>query len=100
MTSTGDVVFTLGGQSIRLKSFIDGDNLFIMFTDPTNGKDTYGGGRFIYAPLPKDGTTIVDFNKAFTPYCSVNMYVYCPIPPAENRLDLRVAAGEQFQGHE
>src|SRR5271169_3357832 len=100
MTSTGDVVFTLGGQSIRLKSFIDGDNLFIMFTDLTNGQDTYGGGRFIYAPLPKDGTTRVDFNKAFNPYCSVNQYVYCPIPPPENRLDYRVAAGEQFQGHE
>jgi uncharacterized protein (DUF1684 family) len=100
MTSTGDVVFTLGGQSIRLKSFIDGDNLFIMFTDQTNGQDTYGGGRFIYAPLPKDGTTTVDFNKAFNPYCSVNQYVYCPIPPPENRLDYRVAAGERFQGHE
>jgi uncharacterized protein len=100
MTSTGDVVFTLGGQNYRLKSFVDGDNLFIMFTDLTNGQDTYGGGRFIYAPLPKDGTTTVDFNKAFNPYCSVNQYVYCPIPPPENRLDNRVAAGEQFQGHE
>jgi uncharacterized protein (DUF1684 family) len=100
MTSTGDVVFTLGGQNVRLKSFVDGDKLFIMFTDPTNGQDTYGGGRFIYAPLPKDGATTVDFNKAFNPYCSVNQYVYCPIPPAENRLDYRVAAGEQFQGHE
>ena len=100
MTSTGDVVFMRGGQSIRLKSFIDGDNLFIMFTDLTNGQDTYGGGRFIYAPLPQDGTTTVDFNKAFNPYCSVNQYVYCPIPPPENRLDYRVDAGERFQGHE
>jgi uncharacterized protein (DUF1684 family) len=100
MTSTGDVVFTLGGQKIRLKSFIDEDNLFIMFSDRTNGQDTYGGGRFIYAPLPKDGTTTVDFNKSFNPYCSLNQYVYCPIPPPENSIDYRVAAGEQFQSHE
>jgi uncharacterized protein (DUF1684 family) len=96
MTSTGDVVFTLGGQKIRLKSFVDGDNLFIMFSDLTNGQDTYGGGRFIYAPLPKDGATTVDFNKSFNPYCSLNQYVNCPIPPPENRVDYRVAAGEQF----
>jgi uncharacterized protein (DUF1684 family) len=100
MTSTGDVVFTLGDQNIRLKTFIDGDDLFIMFSDLTNGQDTYGGGRFIDAPLPKDGTTTVDFNKAFNPYCSLNQYVYCPIPPPENRVDYRVAAGEQFQSHE
>jgi uncharacterized protein (DUF1684 family) len=100
MTSTGDVVFTLGGTLIRLKSFVDGDNLFIMFSDQTNGQETYGGGRFIDAPLPKDGTTIVDFNKAFNPYCSLNQYVYCPIPPAENRIEYRVAAGEQFQNHQ
>jgi len=100
MTSTGDVVFTIGGQNIRLKSFIDEDKLFIMFSDLTNGRDTYGGGRFIYAPLPKDRTTTLDFNKAFNPYCSLNRYVYCPIPPPENRVDYRIAAGEQFQSHE
>jgi uncharacterized protein len=100
MTSTGDVVFMLGGKNVRLKTFIDGDNLFIMFSDLTNGRDTYGGGRFIEPPLPKDGTTTVDFNKAFNPYCSVNEYVYCPIPPPENAVDYRVAAGEQFRSHE
>ena len=100
MTSTGDVVFSLGGQDFRIESFVDGDNLFIMFTDLTNGQGTYGGGRFIYASLPKDGTTTVDFNKAFNPYCSVNQYVYCPIPPPENRLDYRVTAGEKFEGHD
>jgi uncharacterized protein (DUF1684 family) len=100
MTSTGDVVFTLGGQEIRLKTYIDGDDLFIMFSDLTNGQDTYGGGRFIEAPLPKDGATTVDFNKAFNPYCSFNRYVYCPIVPPENRVDYRVAAGEQFPNQE
>jgi uncharacterized protein (DUF1684 family) len=100
MTSTGDVVFTLADQKVRLKTFTDEEGLFIMFSDLTNGHDTYGGGRFVYAPLPKDGSTIIDFNKAFNPYCSLSKYVYCPIPPAENRLDYRLAAGEQFHGHE
>jgi len=100
MSSTGDVVFSYGGQTFRLKSFVDGDALFIMFSDLTNDRETYGGGRFLEAPLPKDGATTVDFNKAFNPYCTLNQYVYCPIPPPENRLAFRVAAGEQFQGHQ
>lgn len=99
MKSTGDVVFTLGGHRVRLKSFIDDDELFIMYTDQTNGKETYGGGRFLHAPLPKDGATVLDFNKSFNPYCSLNEYVMCPIPPAENRLEFRVAAGETFSAH-
>lgn len=99
MKSTGDVVFTLSGHSVRLKSFIDDNELFIMYTDQTNGNETYGGGRFLHAPLPKDGSTVLDFNKSFNPYCSLNDYVMCPIPPAENRLEFRVAAGETFSPH-
>jgi uncharacterized protein (DUF1684 family) len=96
LTSSGDVQFQLAGKTLRLKTFVDEDNLFVMFEDATNGKETYGGGRFLYAPLPKDGVTELDFNKAFNPYCSVNFYVICPVPPAENRLPIRVAAGETF----
>jgi uncharacterized protein (DUF1684 family) len=95
-TSTGEVAFQLNGKTARLKSFNDEDQLFIMFQDETNGKETYGGGRFLHAPLPKDGKTVLDFNKAFNPYCSVNVYVMCPIPPAENRLRFEVAAGEKY----
>jgi uncharacterized protein len=99
-TSTGDVTFQLGGKTMRLKSFLDEDELFILFQDQTNDKETYGGGRFLHAPLPKDGATVLDFNKAFNPYCSLNTYVMCPIPPVENRLDFRVTAGESYGGHE
>jgi uncharacterized protein (DUF1684 family) len=100
MQSTGDVIFKLNGQDVRLKSFISDNELFIMFTDQTNGHETYGGGRFISAPIPKDGTTVVDFNKAFNPFCSLNEYVMCPIPPAENRLESRVTAGETYSARE
>ena len=67
-----------------------------MFQDRTNGRESYGGGRFLNAPPPKDGTTVLDFNKAFNPYCSVNEFVVCTVPPPENRLTVRVAAGEQY----
>jgi uncharacterized protein (DUF1684 family) len=99
-TSTGDVTFQLSGKSIRLKSFVDEGQLFVMFQDRTNGRQTYGGGRFLHAPLPRNGSTVLDFNKAFNPYCSVNFYVMCPVPPPENRIDGIVAAGEKFDSHD
>ncbi|HTV94906.1 MAG TPA: DUF1684 domain-containing protein [Steroidobacteraceae bacterium] len=96
MRSTGDIVFRLAGKTYRLKTFTDEDELFVMFQDATNGKRSYGGGRFVYAPKPEHGVTVLDFNKAFNPYCSLNAYVMCPIPPPENRLPVQVAAGETF----
>jgi uncharacterized protein len=98
MSSTGDVVFDLDGKRVRLKTFIDEQNLFVMFSDATNGHETYGGGRFIEAPLPKDGFTTLDFNKAFNPYCSLNSNIMCPLVPAANRIETRVAAGEKYEG--
>ncbi len=100
MTSTGEVTFQLAGQTVRLKSFLDDSELFLMFEDSSNGKQTYGGGRFLHAPLPTNGVTALDFNKAFNPYCSLNPYVMCPIPTPENRLDIRVAAGETYTARE
>jgi uncharacterized protein len=96
MTSTGDVTFELEGHPVRLKTFLDEDHLFVMFADATNGRETYGGGRFLNAPLPKDGITTLDFNKAFNPYCSINDNVMCPIVPATSRLGVRIVAGEKY----
>jgi len=100
MSSTGDVVFRLHGAQLRLRSFVDGDQLFIMFRDRTNGRGTYGGGRFLHAPLPQSGATTLDFNQAFNPFCAVNDYVLCPVVPAENRLSVSVAAGEKYRASE
>lgn len=77
--STGDVAFQLAGQSLKLKTLILGDELFVIFQDATNGVETYGGGRFLMAPLPENGVTTLDLNKAFNPYCAVNPYVLCPL---------------------
>lgn len=97
MNNPGVVVFEKDGQEYRLEALDDtGDGqLFLIFADRTNGKLTYGPGRFLYAPPPVDGKTIVDFNRAYNPPCAFTPYSTCPLPPPENRLDLAVEAGEK-----
>ena len=95
--STGDVSFRLNGRPMKLKTYLLEDELFLIFQDATNGIGTYGGGRFLSAPMPKNGLTTLDFNKAFNPYCAVNPFAICPLAPAVNRLPVRVAAGAKFE---
>jgi len=71
------------------------DYIFIPFTDLTNGKDTYGGGRYIEAKKPTGNTYNLDFNYSFNPYCHYTTGYNCPIPPKENFLDIRIEAGEK-----
>ena len=97
--SSGDVVFQLMGQTFRLKAFVTGDQLFVMFRDQTSGKETYGGGRYINAEAPKDGKVILDFNKAYNPYCAFSPYAACPIPPRQNHLAVRIEAGATYLNH-
>ena len=71
-------------------------NLWFIFADRTSGRGTYGAGRFLYSDgMPADGRLLVDFNKAYNPPCAFNPYSTCPLPPPENRLDLKVTAGEK-----
>jgi uncharacterized protein (DUF1684 family) len=98
MESPGAVVFNRGGKEYRLDVILEApeDNeLFIMFADSTSARETYGAGRFIYIPLPSKGRAIVDFNKAYNPPCAFNDFATCPLPPPQNRLQLRVDAGEK-----
>ncbi len=71
------------------------DYVFIPFNDLTNEEESYGGGRYIEAKLPKDKTYILDFNYAFNPYCHYTTGYNCPIPPKDNFLDIRIEAGEK-----
>jgi uncharacterized protein (DUF1684 family) len=100
--SPGAVVFRKNGREWRLDTVLEtpGDQeLFIMFADGTSGHETYGGGRFLYIPLPQGPTALVDFNRAFNPPCALNDFATCPLPPPQNRLKLRVDAGEkQYAG--
>lgn len=71
------------------------DYLFIPFNDLTNGVETYGGGRYLDLRVPKDNKLILDFNKAYNPYCAYNHKYSCPIPPDENNLKIEIRAGER-----
>lgn len=94
----GRVVFTKDGREWALDAVIspggEPTELFLMFADGTTGHETYGAGRFLYTELPKDGRVLVDFNRAINPPCAFNEFATCPLPPLQNRLGLRVEAGE------
>jgi uncharacterized protein (DUF1684 family) len=81
----GTVSFQLNGETVRLEPIEIDNVLFFMFKDRTSGRETYGAGRFLDADLPKNGMVVMDFNKAYNPYCVYNPYVSCPIPQSTTR---------------
>jgi len=102
MESPGYVTFRLNGQELRLRPVFeepDAKELFFIFRDQTSGKETYGAGRFLYSAMPANGQVVLDFNKAYNPPCAFTPYATCPLPPPENRLAIRVEAGEKKYGH-
>jgi uncharacterized protein len=103
LPSPGEAVFTLEGQELRLTPILeepDAKELFFIFRDQTANKETYGAGRFLYAELPRDGTVVLDFNKAYSPPCAFTPFATCPLPPKRNRLGVRIEAGERFSSHD
>ena len=94
MESPGYVVFMLNGSEQRLDPLLEDGKLFFVFADLTNGKATYGAGRFLYADPPKDGKVILDFNQAVNPPCAFTPFSTCPLPPRQNRLKIAIEAGE------
>jgi len=71
------------------------DYLFIPFRDETSGKETYGGGRYLDLRMTSSNKIILDFNTSYNPYCAYSYRFSCPIPPEENKLKVRVEAGEK-----
>jgi uncharacterized protein (DUF1684 family) len=103
----GEVSFELKGKLFKLniyqnKGLIESegyeDYLFLPFSDETNGLESYGGGRYIDARFPEGDTMIIDFNKAYNPYCAYNDKYSCPIVPRENYLKTRIEAGVKAFG--
>lgn len=75
------------------------DHLFFPFTDNTNGKETYSGGRFIDLHLPKSGNQVtIDFNLAYNPLCAYSNRYSCPVVPQANHIDTEIKAGVKFVG--
>jgi uncharacterized protein (DUF1684 family) len=98
MTAPGYVVFRHGGQELRLQPVLeeaDAKELFFIFRDRTSGRETYGAGRYLYTELPREGKVTLDFNKAYSPPCAFTRFATCPLPPRQNRLPVRVEAGEK-----
>ena len=94
--SEGVVEFSLLGQTLRLRPFTTRPKRFyFVFRDASSGQETYEAARFLYADLLDDGTAVLDFNQAYNPPCAFNPYTTCPIPLRENRLPIKVLAGEK-----
>ncbi len=98
-TAKGYLQFELEGNQFTLDPIDSGDKFFIIFADKTSGKETYGGGRFLYVPKPdSSGKTVIDFNKAYNPPCAFTKYATCPLPPKDNYLKIAITAGEKNYG--
>ena len=92
----GKAVFTRDGHTYELFPIQEDPNsLFFVMADKTSGHETYGAARFLSADMPKNGKVILDFNQATNPPCAFTAYATCPLAPPENRLGLRVTAGEK-----
>jgi len=98
MISPGSLSFEIDGKTYKLDPVLEkgSDRLFIIFADQTTGKETYGAGRYLYADPPgPDGKVLLDFNRAENPSCAFTKFATCPLPPRQNRLTIRVEAGEK-----
>ena len=106
--AVGVLRFTIRGRKERLTVYRNVDlstkpeyvnYLFIPFTDLTNGESTYGGGRYVELTGPLGKTVELDFNRAYNPYCAYGGRYSCPIPPAENHVEIPLEAGVKAFAH-
>ncbi len=93
----GVLRFALGGRPLTLVAYdLGSGSLFVPFLDATSGPETYGAGRYLDLEPQLDGTFTLDFNLAYHPYCAYSPDYSCPLTPAENRLPVRIEAGERL----
>ena len=104
MRYIGDLVFTLHGEPLHLRLYHAGEgvgrSVFVPFRDLTSGADSYGAGRYLMLELNEKDDYVLDFNRAFNPYCAYTDDFECPFPPAENDLPVAVTAGEMVWASE
>ena len=110
----GQLRFRLAGQACRLTVFSlvgYGGGLFLPFRDATSGKETYGGGRYLFDTAKNtDGLAldiqagspevVIDFNFAYNPSCAYDPRWACPLAPRENWLPVPIHAGEKIYAQE
>lgn len=96
----GYVTFEMFGRKQELVvSELPDRRLFIQFMDETNGNPTYPSGRYHYTDAHENGKVFIDFNKAYSPPCAFTDYATCTFPPQENRLHVKIEAGEIYPGY-
>jgi hypothetical protein len=99
----GKLTFDLDGERRALTAYTfdvgdesDDESLFVPFLDRTSGTETYGAGRYLDLDPEEDGTYTLDFNFAYHPSCVYDPRFSCPLTPPENRLPIRIEAGERL----
>ncbi len=102
MRRAGQLRFSVRGQPLTLTAFVEANDqamqrLFVPFADPTNGTETYVGGRYLDLDRTATGLYDLDFNRAYHPYCVYNPQYDCPYPPRENRLTAPIRSGERLK---
>jgi uncharacterized protein len=107
LPAPGLAEFTLDGKTVQLEPVLEAPGekqLFFIVRDATSRTTSYGAGRFLYTGFPSNGldrpgTILLDFNRLENPPCAYTPYATCPLPPARNRLDLALPAGEERYSH-
>lgn len=102
--------FKINDQDLRLTAYVPEPNanapqvmkdqeLFVPFKDLTNSVTSYGAGRYIdlHSKDIVDGKIAIDFNRAYNPYCAYSIFYNCPIPPANNHLNIEIPAGVSYE---
>jgi uncharacterized protein len=102
MVRVGRLEFTLRGEQLALSAFVEAgsrdlNRLFVPFIDMTSGTETYPAGRYMDLERTPTGLYIIDFNRAYHPFCYYDPAYDCPYPPRENRLEMPVRAGERMR---
>lgn len=101
----GILHFTINDQKFQLEVYQNIDlikkkgykkHLFLPFIDETSGNETYGAGRYLDIEIPKGKEIVLDFNKAYHPYCAYTIGYSCPITPDVNFLKTEILAGVKF----
>ena len=102
MRHVGTLEFTVRGETLSLGAFVEAgaadlNRLFVPFTDLTSGSETYPAGRYLDLDRTRTGIYLIDFNRAYNPYCYYNPTYDCPYPPRANRLQVPIRAGEKVK---
>lgn len=74
---------------------VEENELFLAFGDATSAIETYGAGRYLDVTHTGGNSIILDFNKAYNPFCAYNTSYSCPLPPKQNLLEIAIKAGEK-----